>query len=170
MVGISLNSIMDMSFIGLGLVLGLYAIIIDKIEELLEKQYKDLKKAKKKRDRALEKVSKDKDDDVAHYEYTQLRETVKQLNKPKWHYNYGYIGICLLFSISLFFSYFGLVYLNELNGILAYFVNNSWLFLGVGIIVFMVVMFLTMVDIRRLTLEKFDSFEEREKEIENSKK
>ncbi len=168
---VQLQAIIGLSFIGIALVLALYTIIIQTLDELIKKRIKNLKKATSERDKIFDELGHDKDNIELKKQYDLLHEEVENLKNIPYYQNWGYVISAIFFALALFFSftpqYFGREILGFFNGLVEY----SPHFLFIGILNFFYICFQTMSDLRNYTLGKFDEYQaiESKKEIEFKK-
>ena len=108
-----IESIIQISLVGLGLVIGLYAIVNQSIEELIERRFKKLKGLRDKRDAVFDRLRNDKENEGLILEYNQLQEQIKILSKLPYHYDYGYMLSGIAFIITLIFPYISLYFGRE---------------------------------------------------------
>lgn len=159
----NLSVIFQVSLVALGLVIALYAIIIQSLSEIAEKRLKEFKKAKTKTDAHFEKLSQDKDNQTLIAEYNELVRQKKMLSNPPYHYDWGYVVSGILFSISLVTTYVAHFWGVDSLGNFDFFVINAPFILLCGILNFIYVWIRTMIDLRNLTFVKFDCIEEKDK-------
>lgn len=166
MVEIISEKIVEISLIGLGLVIALYAIIMDTLEDLVKKRISHLRKLRKERDEVFEKLKEDKENEELNKRNEELREEIKTYNKPPFHYDFGYIIAGIFFTLTLIFPFYSTFFEYEDLNVFKFFVDYAPHLLFIGIIVFVIVWFKTMIDLRNLTLGKFDELQEKDEEKE----
>lgn len=161
MTTLSIDRIIDISLVGLGLVIALFAIIQSSLDELVTRRGNVLEKAISFRDDLYTRLGKNQKDEKVADDYDDARNKVNILAKLPYHFNFGYIISGLFFTICITPSYLYL-YLQSSNSIIITLTNLSPLFLLFGLINFIYVWFRTIIDLRNLTLEKFDKLQEKE--------
>lgn len=164
-----LNRIIEISLIGLGLLIGLYAIIMDRLEDLLKTKIKEINSLKNKRDAIFDKLNKNREDNKLREEYIGLEREIEQLSKSPYHYNFGYIISGIFFIITLIFPYYSLYIGYDKLNYSKIFVDKAPFFIFCGLINFIYIWVKTMIDFRNLTLKRFDEIQEEESKRRQTK-
>jgi hypothetical protein len=157
-----LKEIWGFAGVALSIIIALYAIVMDKVEDLIERRVNELKRLRPKRDQTLERLNKDKENEEIAEKYNSIIKQINDLISVPYQYNWGYMFSGILFALVLIFSFIE-VYIMRLE-------STSWepfviyapYFLLIGLINFVYVWFRTMIDLRNLTLTKFDEIESEE--------
>lgn len=161
----ALTNTLELSLIGLGLILALYTIISDRINDLQEKKIKEHLVLKNKEDNAISKLLTNKSDTEAKKELKSVWKKVEKITSgTEYHYNWGYFVSGIFFTVNLlsaFFIDFFSKYLTE-KTITAIFIYSEIAVL-VGLLNFLYIWVRTMLDMRALFRYKMEVIEESEK-------
>lgn len=147
--------IITASMVGLGLLIAIYSLVFPQIDKIVEKNTKKLNELIKKRDKMFKKLSKERENTTLTEEYKLLQDEIKYLKKVPFHYNWGFFLTAVFFTISLFVTITDMFYPTFWKG-LEVLPNNSPIFLLVGTIIFIIVWFKIMIDLRTLIMTRLE--------------
>ena len=167
---LNLEAIITTSLVGLGLLVALYALIFQQIDQIVDKRIKKLKTIITQRDEAYKKIDEDRDNESYQENYNQLRADVKRFRDIQYHYGWGYIISGILFSTSLFFPFVDTYYPTFIGTNFEFFVNNAHLIMFVGLMNFVVIFFATIWDLKTFITQKIDEIEYQDNKKQEGKK
>lgn len=165
---ISIESIIEISLVGLGLLLALYTIISNRLDDLQSYRTSQYIKLKKKEEYTFKKLNNNKRDCDLRDELNEVSYRIDNITSGlSYHYNMGYIVSGSLFMASIILSLVStssilLPYLPEYY--LRIIQDYAVLSLFGGIVNFFYIWFKTMLDMRTLFVEKMEVAIESEKE------
>ena len=143
---IQADFLIEVSLINLGLILALYTLVIEKIEDL-----RDYNNSKKNKVSQIRKLAKIETNNSLKKELIELANNIdKTLKGYGYEYDYGYFVSAILYIISMLI---GFIILFWNNYILVYL---GFVCLLLGIINFSYVWFKTMIAFRRILKGKLE--------------
>jgi uncharacterized membrane protein len=163
------NEMIQVSFIGIGLIIAVYALIQPSLTELIKKREDKLKKETQILEELIKKLEGDKKNEDLLEKIRKSQGKVNRLGRSPYHYDLGYISSGVLFSVVLIINFlaYNLEYNPEGLFNLDSFIIYSPYLLFIGILNFLAVWILTMIDFRNLTLAKYEEVQEKSKEKED---
>lgn len=172
--GLSIPEMMNISFIGLGLILALYTVISDRLNQLQGKRRSRHSSLKNKEDKAILKLVENKHDKDSKEELKTVWKKIEKIESGVgYHYNWGYFTSGIAFVVTLIGSFTISMlapFLSERTIDMFFFYSK--VILIVGMLNFFYVWFRIMFDMRALFRDKMEIIEgvEEEQKKEETKK
>ena len=156
--------ILTNSFVGLGLVIAIYAFLSPHITDLIGKRQNKLLKLISERNKVWKSMSKNKESIPLTKKYKEIQKRTNSLKRIPFHFDLGYQITAILFFYSLTITLFKLIFpIMSLEKAFGYL---SFLFFVLGAMIFSMSLIFLIVDIRELTRDKFNKIIEKEEEKE----